>query len=187
MRSVPALLVLAALAALLCGCLESSGRSGEGAGAGLGALAPYSFDSLGVEFLLPNTMRDLAPARPYAPGFKAGRYLENGNVDPYLSLYFHLADQYQDWLGRSENYKQAMGPVDSSDIMILDRSGRRYERPATLDIGGPIRPVRIIRVVLPANERLFVFEMMVDESGYQGYRELIESMLASIRIDPSKW
>lgn len=172
-------------AVLVCGCLDSNDRNN--AGAGLGALAPYSFDPLGVEFLLPNTVRDRGSTLDYAPGFKPGRYLRNSNDDPYLFISFRLTDINRDWLGRSEYFDQYMEPVDSSEIMIADRSGKRYERFADMALNGIEHHVRIIRVVLPANGRLFVFEAMVDESGYLDYREVIESMLASIRIDPSTW
>lgn len=170
---------------LLCGCLDSNDRNS--AGKGLGALAPYSFDPIGVEFLLPNTMRDQGSTLSYAPGFKHGRYLRNSNDDPYLFISFYLADVNRDWLGRSEYVDLYMGPVDSSDIMIADRSGKRYERAETLSLNRIEHQFKIIRVALPANARLFVFEIMVDESGYLNYRENIESMLASIRIDPSTW
>jgi hypothetical protein len=170
-------------AALLCGCLSSS----NGNGTGLGPLAPYAYDSIGVEFLLPNTVRDQGPSATYVPGFKPGRFLRNGNDAPYLFIAFYLADQYQDWLGRSKYIEVDIGPVDSSDIMIADRSGRRYEQAATMFRGRIEHPLRIIRVVLPANEKLFVFEATLDESGYLEYREAFETMLASIRVDPSKW
>jgi hypothetical protein len=168
---------------LLSGCLSSS----DGKDAGLGPLAPYAYDSIGVEFLLPNSVRDQGPAATYAPGFKSGRYLRNGNDAPYLFIAFYLADQYQDWLGRSKYIEIDTGPVDSSDIMIADRSGRRYEQAATMFRGRSEYQIRIVRVVLPANDRLFVFEATLDESGYLEYRDAIEAMLASIRVDPSKW
>ena len=170
---------------LFCGCLVSNG--GNSVDAGLGPLAPYSYKPIGVEFQLPNTVSDRGPTLSYAPGFKQGRLLQNANNDPILAISFYLADRNRDWLGRSQYIEQDLGHVDSLDIMIAERSGRRYEWTKDVELDRVEHHVRNVRIVLPADERLFVFEAGIDEWGYRSYRDDFEAMVASIRIDPSDW
>jgi hypothetical protein len=170
---------------LLGGCLASNDRND--ADAGLGPLEPYSYKPIGAEFLLPNSVRDQGSTPTYAPGFKEGRYLRNVNDNPLLFIDFHLADRNRDWLGRSQYIEGDLGQVDSVDIIIADRSGRRYEWTKDIGLGRIEHHVRNVRIVLPSGERIFVFEAMVDDWGFRSYRDDFESMITSIRIDPTQW